>query len=139
MALRKTLLKKKVKKTFVDIDVPIYGGWVIVSINQSNEEFIKSFIKSRKSDRSTAEYYCSLVNQDIELEQGKTAHLQGNVIVRVYSDLKTAFHYNTLVHELFHATDFILDYKGLKLVDGSDEAYCYLIGYLMEKTMEAHL
>lgn len=141
MALRKTpLKKKKVKKAFTVIDVPIYGGWVMVSINQNDTEFVKSYMKAREiTDVTAAQIACSCVSQEIEQELGKTAHIGGNVMVRVYNDLKYPRDYNTLVHELLHATDFMLDYRGLRLVDGSDEAYTYLIGYLMEKTMEAYL
>jgi hypothetical protein len=97
-------------------------------------------MKAREiTDRTAAEIAVSAVKQDVEQELGKTAHFMGNCMIRVYSDLQKAVNYNTLVHELFHATDFMLDYRGLKLVNGSDEAYAYLIGYLMEKTMNAYL
>lgn len=139
----KTIKKKpirKAKKCFTVIDVPIYQGWVIVSINQTDEEFVKSYMKARGiTDKTAAQVACSYVNRDSENELGKTAHLHGNCMIRVYDELKSPLQYNTLVHELLHATDFVLDYRGLKLVDGSDEAYTYLIGYLMEKTMEAYL
>lgn len=112
----------------------------MVSINQTDSEFLKSYIKSEQvTDVTAADIACSHVSQNGPQELGKTAHLGGNVMIRVYSDLKKPIDYNTLVHELLHATDFILDYRGLRLVDGSDEAYTYLIGYLMEKTMEAYL
>lgn len=145
MALKKTPLKKKKykvkpKKCFVAIDLAIYGGWVIVSINQTDDEFVKSYMTERGiTDRTLAEMACSNTFQEIEQELGKTFHQGGNVLIRVYEELKGPRSYNTLVHELFHATDFILDYRGLKLVDGSDEAYSYLIGFMMEKTMEAYL
>lgn len=137
---RKKKTAPKAKKAFTTIDLPIYGGWVMVSINQTDTEFVRSYMKERGiTDKTAAEIACSYVTQEVEQELGKTAHMSGNVMVRVFNDLKTARDYNTLVHELLHATDFILDYRGLKLVDGSDEAYTYLIGYLMEKTMEAYL
>lgn len=139
MALKKKKTQK-IKSCFTVIDIPIYKGWVMVSINQTDEQFVKSYMKARGiTDRTAAIIACSHVQKEIEAEQGKTAHMNGNVMIRVYSDLKTAEDYNTLVHELFHATDFVLDYRGLKLVDGSDEAYSYLIGYMMEKVMEAYL
>jgi hypothetical protein len=131
---------QKAKKAFTVIDIPIYKGWVIVSINQTDEEFIRSYMKARQiTDRTAAEIACSVVTQDHDIEQGKTAHIGGNVMIRVYSEVKTPEQYNTLVHELFHAVDFVLDFRGLKLVDGSDEAYTYMIGYLMEETMRAYL
>jgi len=131
---------KRVKSCFTCIDIPIYNGWVIVSINQTDEQFIRSYMKARGiTDRTAAEIAVACVKQEVEQELGKTAHFMGNCMIRVYSDLKSPIDYNTLVHELLHATDFMLDYRGLKLVDGSDEAYTYMIGYLMEKTMEAYL
>lgn len=141
MTLRKTPpKKKKPKKAFTVIELPIYGGWVMVSINQTDNELVKSYMKVREmTDRTAAEIACSHVFRDSEITHGRTAHLNGNVMVRLYDELKTPYDYNTLAHELLHATDFILDFRGLSLVDGSDEAYAYLIGYLMEKTMEAYL
>lgn len=38
-----------------------------------------------------------------------------------------------LVHELFHATEFILDHVGMKHGDDSSEAYAYLLQYLVEQ------
>lgn len=140
MTLRKPRVKKKIKKAFTCIDIPIYNGWVMVSINQTDREFLRSYMKEREiTDITAAEIVCNDVSQQSEMELGKTAHYGGNVMIRIYSDLKGPRDYNTLVHELFHATDFILDFRGMRLVDGSDEAYTYLIGYLMEKTMEAYL
>lgn len=139
MALSRKKKVKKPKKAFTVIDVPIYKGWVMVSINQTDDEFVRSYMKARGiADRTIAEIACSHVQQDHDVEQGKTAHMNGNVMIRVYSEVETPEQFNTLVHELLHATDFILDYRGLKLVDGSDEAYTYLIGYLMEETMKAY-
>ena len=112
----------------------------MVSINQTDAEFIKSYMKERSmTDKTAAQDVCALSAQEGELNLGKTVHMEGNVIVRIYRDINRPKDYNTLVHELFHAMDFILDFRGLRLVEGSDEAYSYLIGYLMEKTMEAYL
>jgi hypothetical protein len=140
MTIRKRKPKPRAKKVCVFIDVPIYGGWVIVSINQTDKEYMKSYMKLREiTEPIHAEYACSLVQKDSEYTMGRTAHYEGNVMIRIYNDLNRARDYNTLVHELLHATDFMLDYRGMKLVDGSDEAYAYLIGYLMEKIMDAYL
>jgi hypothetical protein len=132
--------KKKAKKVFTSIDLPIYGGWVMVSINQTDAEFIKSYMKERDiTDKTDTRNVCDMTIQEGELNLGKTVHMEGNVIIRIFGEIKTSKDYNTLVHELFHAMDFILDFRGLHLVDGSDEAYAYMIGYLMEKTMDAYL
>lgn len=40
-----------------------------------------------------------------------------------------------LVHELFHATTMILSDVGVSLCNDSDEAYAYLLHYLVEKAV----
>jgi len=41
-----------------------------------------------------------------------------------------------LAHEVFHVVHWILKYKGIYLSDDSQEAYAYLLEYLMSKIME---
>lgn len=36
-------------------------------------------------------------------------------------------------HELFHAIDSVLSNRGIKLIDGSEEVYAYMTGYLSEQ------
>lgn len=42
----------------------------------------------------------------------------------------------TLAHELYHACMYILDYVGVEVHVGNDEAGAYLMGYLYEKAAE---
>lgn len=39
-------------------------------------------------------------------------------------------------HEAFHATKYIMDFVGMELNDGSEEAYAYLIQWISDKTNE---
>lgn len=41
--------------------------------------------------------------------------------------------YGVVAHEAFHATSRILDVIGLQLTDSSEEAYTYLLGYIVDK------
>ena len=41
-----------------------------------------------------------------------------------------------LAHEVFHVVHWIMKYKGIYLSDDSEEAYAYLLEYLMEEIME---
>ncbi|KKN66087.1 hypothetical protein LCGC14_0475650 [marine sediment metagenome] len=41
-----------------------------------------------------------------------------------------------LAHEVFHVVHWIMKYKGIYLSDDSNEAYAYLLEYLMEEIME---
>ena len=43
---------------------------------------------------------------------------------------ETILEYSTLVHEIEHAVFYILDSRGLKHTEESDEAYAYLFGFL---------
>ena len=139
----KTIQKKKKvlksKSAFVKIKLDIYDAYVIVSINQTDQEFQRSYIKNNPASNIVlVDQYVKDTAKISERELGKTIIYGGCVTVRLYSDLSTSIQMGTLVHELFHATDMILDDKGLQLVAGSDEAYSYLIGYLMEKTMDSY-
>lgn len=39
----------------------------------------------------------------------------------------------TFVHELFHVVDNVLRDKGIKLTEGSSEAYAYYLGWITDK------
>ncbi len=43
---------------------------------------------------------------------------------------------STLVHECGHCAFAILEPRGVPVSRGSDEAYCYLLGYLFDKLSE---
>lgn len=40
-----------------------------------------------------------------------------------------------LAHEVFHAAHYILQGKGFRLTDDSEEAYAYFIEFIMRKTL----
>ena len=42
-----------------------------------------------------------------------------------------------LTHEISHAVFNILELKGLKLSDSSEETYCYLVQWIVEKVIES--
>ena len=42
-----------------------------------------------------------------------------------------------LAHELEHFVHWLLDYKGMTCTSNSDEAYAYLLGYLMKTMIES--
>lgn len=41
----------------------------------------------------------------------------------------------TLAHEIFHLVTYMLEYRGFKLSDESDEAYAHLTGYYMREIL----
>ena len=62
----------------------------------------------------------------------------GNIVLYFKMDCLYAGNYliNTITHEVFHATQMILERIGLKLHKKNDEAFCYLNGYINEKIFD---
>lgn len=69
---------------------------------------------------------------------GQTLQIKdGGILVylpKVPSDAKDI---GVLVHELFHAAYFILQKAGIDCNDSADEAYAYLIEFLVEKAVSS--
>lgn len=60
----------------------------------------------------------------------------GNILIHfkhLYYSSSNTFMFNTIAHESLHATEMILDRIGMKLNKKTDEAYCYLNGYIVEQ------
>jgi hypothetical protein len=76
------------------------------------------------------------------LYEAVTIEHSGNPIV-IFDFTPSA---SVLSHEIFHAVDAVLSLRGLPLIEGSEEAYAYMIGYVTEciykfikKTPSIHL
>jgi hypothetical protein len=69
---------------------------------------------------------------------GRTVQLKhGACIIRLRKEkTRIGIDIATLAHEIFHAVYFVLDRKGVRLVEGSDEAFAYYIGFIMRKCLE---
>ena len=69
---------------------------------------------------------------------GRTINIkEGNVVIYIPNNLKYDFYIpNIITHEVLHATHMIMDRIGLKLSFESDEAFCYLNGYINQKIFE---
>lgn len=110
----------KLPKPTHEFDVPIYGVQVVFS----NSE--KKFAKIAKMHN---------IEKDVhELPAGMTALVQ-NVEDGTYKILVGVFDkdLSTLVHELGHATMFILNTVGIDPTDSAGETFCYLQGYLFNE------
>jgi hypothetical protein len=57
-------------------------------------------------------------------------------LIRIRNKPETALDYNFLQHEILHCTIAILVTVHLYLTDRSEEAYCYLNGYITQKIYE---
>lgn len=114
-------------KTIV-ISVDIYNRDIVVHIGElkSLRKYIKKFL-SKKVIAEVCEHLdqCSL---------GKTIEIENSgIIVYLPQYTDSAKDRAILTHELFHATYMILKKAGIDCTDVSDEAYAYLLQFLVEK------
>ncbi len=120
--------KKKKQLNFI-IPLVIYPFDVMISINESWDDFAKSVTNKWGAD----------ILENFK----KYDHPNGEGLSYVYTSesklccmLKVHFFENNpnghgiLAHEIFHACEFVLRQCGVKLNSNSHEAYAYLIGYL---------
>lgn len=111
-------------KNFI-IPLVVYPFDVMVSLNQTDDELKKELSKIGVEWNETMK--CSGKGQCVMTPDNQT--LIRLSIYPVYNE-----DYATLQHEIFHAVSFILNDIGMKLViNESDEAYAYLIGYLTKE------
>lgn len=112
----------------VEFNVPVYGSKVtfIVFLN-TWREVIKHL---KEKGFNTKEYKGWDYIHGLQIsEHIKDSH-HFVVILKKNKDIK-----ETLVHELLHLTQDILEYKGVDFIKGgNNEAYAYLIGTLFSKT-----
>lgn len=110
-------------KNFI-IPLVVYPFQVMVSIGEPDDVLKKKLI-SHGVDMS------QIILTHSETQRGRCIIFGGNqTLIRMYKPVKTAEDYGSLQHEIFHATEFILERIGMTLCKKSDEAYAYLIGYL---------
>lgn len=111
-------------KPFREFGVPLYGGRVYI---------YDSFEKWRQ-----AKQYLTKEPGDDTPSLGKCTFLTSNTGSAIALILVTNGNTGTLVHELAHATFFILDRAGVPVKEGeANEAYCYLLDALFERCCDA--
>lgn len=112
----------------IQFRVPVYGSRVtfIVFLNTWRE--VIKHLKSKGFD--TKEYRGWNYIHGLSITEHINDKQEFVVILKKNKDIK-----EVLVHELFHLTQDILEYKGVKFIEGdANEAYAYLIGTLFTKT-----
>jgi len=113
----------------------VYPFDIMVSIGESDDEFIKSCTKILAKEHVGELKEDEVVCRMSQTQQGRTIMLSGNqTIIRLKSKPQSAREYGFMAHEVFHAVTFIMDRVGMKLkLMTSDEAYAYLVGYVTEE------
>jgi len=120
--------KKKEIFRVKEVKIPIYGGKITVIIFLNTWKKVISHLKRKGFDTRGYEDqesgYCGLQTSQYVNGVKKFA-----IIIKDDKDVG-----DTLVHELFHLTQDILEYRGINFVkEDANEAYAYLIGYLFTK------
>lgn len=122
MAVKKHILE------IVEFNVPVYGSKVTFIVFKNTWRDVIKHLKSKGF--STAEYRGWHYVHGLQIEEMINGQNNFVVIIKQNKEIKA-----TLVHELFHLTQGILEYKGVDFKKGdANEAYAYLIGTLFAKT-----
>lgn len=111
---------------FKVINLEIYCRDVVISVGQSNKQLYKEL--KHKMDKKEFDYF--FYDWDDKIVNGRTLfHEDGFTIIR-FKDLSDQ---GLIAHECFHAVCFIFNKIGITLSKDSDEAYAYLIQYLVNQ------
>lgn len=126
---------------FFVIDVDLYMCQFMISVNQDNTQLADSLIDER--------VLSSLHDPDYEMYMGPflgmkkttlatTAFYPSGVVAVKLNQFSTGDPdcMSILVHELSHAVMFTFDRIGMPHNGDTDEAYSYLLGFLMKKFFE---
>lgn len=112
----------------MEFKVPVYGSKVHFIVFKNTWREVIKYLKSKGFD--TKEYRGWHYVHGLAISEHFNDGQNFAVILKKNKNLKEC-----LVHELFHLTQDILEYKGVHYEKfGDNEAYSYLIGALYAKT-----
>ena len=112
------------------IQIPIYKTAVL--IYWGDRKGLYKAVK-RNSDKTTAREVIEEVAPDTE---GVTVTTSGRTVTIYLASLpQDAQSVALLIHELSHATNFILREVGIPHTEDTEEAYAYLLEYLTRETL----
>ena len=121
-------MKKKIIAKAIHIPLVLFPFEVLVCLGGDREWVIRQIKKCGYVPDAEEEKHIEMVGQ------GKTVMLKNCSTIIWLKNYPRAGS-GVLAHEIFHATDFILDKMGIKHTEASDEVWAYVIEYL---TNEVH-
>ena len=126
----------KLKKKAFKIDLEIYPYTIFVCF--LDFDLLIEFLKKEKHPPTEENLKDIISNFENINYAAKVLPLKnGNVIMYIPNNyLEQNFMVNSITHESLHITHMIMDRIGLKLNFKSDEAFCYLNGFINEKIFE---
>lgn len=111
----------------VEFTVPVYGSKVTFIVFKNTWREVIKYLKSKGFDTRSYKGWDYIHGLSISENINSEQHFV--VIVKKRKNLK-----ETIVHELFHLTQDILEYKGIDFKkNDANESYAYLIGALYSK------
>lgn len=120
---------------FEIINIDLYNTHIMVYFGQLSGLLDKLSEYLRNEDVQKAKELFGDVEDGITL--GRTCLLEsGQIVLWMPKPPTTPEEKGTLQHEIFHATNCLMEKVGIRLTLDSDEAYAYLIGYTSTKVEE---
>ena len=101
----------KVKKIYNDV----YGQLFVFAIQEHPDEVFNKYGINIPSQSS-----------------GKCVSNEEFMIIAVGTDEI----FNTIAHECYHAIEFLWDERGIEKIQGTDEAFAYMVGWLTNKCLD---
>lgn len=124
------------KHKYISCDIYKRGIWVFIG---SLDE-LKLWVKREFTYEDEKEFVDMILGlkQRNELASFNYDNNNGQGVVHIYEHPTTPKGYAALVHELLHATFYILNFCGVEYAyDGSNEAYTYLLEHLTRNALES--
>lgn len=123
-------------KTIVKIPIPIYETNLILSYNYTDEELIDIIKTSDHFPEHRREDWVKYID-DYKLPfAGLYMTNDFQHLIRISEAETQKELINTVTHELLHFLSGMLRHRGLYMTQETEEAFCYLQGYLMEEAYE---
>lgn len=110
------------------LEIPIWEASVLVCLGPPDAKFKRLAVKYAGQHR-TDKFLKGIEELMGRCMGGQPAFVYVNKIPKTPSDI------NTLVHEVNHLADGLLYRKGMTFSSHSEEAYCYLKGWLVEQIL----
>ena len=120
------------------IDLYIFNHELMVSIDETDAQFARSVTKryGRETYESLFDFDQSTISDKEEFVGGRTYHHAkwGNTIVRIKKRPNDPTTIGLVAHEVFHATEYILDRVGVERTHS--ETWAYTLEYITRQIFE---
>ena len=114
------------------IRIDIYNRDVIVHCGSIKplRKYLSKFMSQEAIKEICDSLHTCKLGQTLQLEDG-------GIVVYMPKEPKDAKDMGVLAHELFHAAYFVLQKAGIECTDSADEAYAYLLQFLVERAVSS--